>query len=67
MGLTVIVLIIILLIAAFAIRSNLSVGKKILIIVAFVIIIFAALAYVFITGFDRGMDPRREEINNTIK
>lgn len=67
MGLTIIVLIMILLSAIFAIKSNFSVGKKIFIIVAFVIIIFSALAYIFINGFEKGMDPRREEINTTIK
>ena len=67
MGLTALILIIILVVSFFVLNTKYSIGKKILILVIALIIVFTALAIVFVTGFDKGMDLRREEINTTIK
>ena len=67
MGLTALIIIIILVISFFVFNTKYSIGKKILILVIALIIVFTALAIVFITGFDRGMDPKRDEINTTTR
>ncbi|WP_026977762.1 hypothetical protein [Flavobacterium tegetincola] len=63
MGLSALIIIIILVISFFVFNTKYSIGKKILILVIALIIVFAAVAVVFITGFERGMDPRRETID----
>lgn len=40
--------------------------KKILIIVSALLLFFSVLAYIFITGFDRGRMPKREEIEQNV-
>ena len=67
MGITPLIIIIILIISFFVFNTKYSIGKKLLIVVIALIIVFTALAIVFITGFDRGMDPKRDEINTTTR
>ena len=67
MGITPLIIIIILVIAFFVFNTKYSIGKKILILVIALIIVITTLAIVFVIGFDRGMDPRRDEINSTTR
>lgn len=67
MGITALLIIAILVIAFFVFNTKYSIGKKILILAIALIIVITAVAIVFVVGFDKGMDPRRDEINSTTK
>ena len=67
MGITALLIIVILVIAFFVFNTKYSIGKKILILAIALIIVITAVAIVFVVGFDKGMDPRRDEINSTTK
>ena len=67
MGITALLIIAILVIAFFVFNTKYSIVKKILILAIALIIVITAVAIVFVVGFDKGMDPRRDEINSTTK
>jgi len=66
-GITAIFLIVLLVLIFFVSNiPKLTLMKKIFIIVSALLLLFSVLAYIFITGFDRGRMPKREEIEQNV-
>lgn len=59
---TLIILLIILTVFYFVAKSNMSLQKKLIIIIGTVALIAGSIFYVFVTGFDNGMRIEREEM-----
>lgn len=74
MGIVALVLIFIIILIFFILKiPKLNIAKKILIVISVLLLCITTLAVIFITGFDRGRMPKREEVEeaqknfNTIK
>ena len=44
----------------FILRSKLNIAQKIIFTLSIILIFIFCISYLFVTGFDRGMDERRE-------
>ncbi|MCX8534360.1 hypothetical protein [Chryseobacterium luquanense] len=63
MGIVALVLIVIIILIFFILKiPKLNVAKKILIVISVLLLCITTLAVIFITGFDRGRMPKREEV-----
>lgn len=68
MGIVALVLMVVILLILFILKiSKLNVAKKILIVISVLLLCIIALAVIFITGFDRGRMPKKEEVEEAQK
>lgn len=68
MGIVALVLIVIIVLIFFILKiPKLNVAKKILIVISVLLLCIITLTVIFITGFDRGRMPKREEVEEAQK
>ena len=66
MGVVALVIVVIIILIFFILKiPKLTIAKKILIVVSVLLLCIIVLAIIFITGFDRGRMPKREELEYT--
>lgn len=66
MGVVALVIVVIIILIFFILKiSKLTIAKRILIVVSVLLLCIIVLAIIFITGFDRGRMPKREELEYT--